>query len=69
MILKVLRNVHLLDLHIKQYISSSKTLYLILSKNDQTCWYKLAISSVEVYDQHVIFHIIPYISPRSYIIP
>jgi hypothetical protein len=39
---------------LKQYISCSITIYLILAKNDQTFWYKSVISSVEVYDKHII---------------
>jgi hypothetical protein len=39
---------------LKQYISCSKTVYLILAKNDQTFWYKSVISSVEVYDKEII---------------
>jgi hypothetical protein len=34
MILKVLKEVHLLDLYAKKYISCSITMYLILAKND-----------------------------------
>ena len=29
-------------------------MYLILAKNDKTSWYKSVISSVEVYDKHII---------------
>jgi hypothetical protein len=41
---------------LKQWISCSVTMYLILDKNDWTFWYiyKSVISSVEVYDNHII---------------
>ena len=29
-------------------------MYLVLAKNDKTSWYKSVISSVEVYDKHII---------------
>ena len=58
MILKVLKNMHLLDLYIKTiiflfynyiYVSNS-------SQNDWTFWYKSVISSVEVYENIITCH-------------
>jgi hypothetical protein len=56
MILKVLKNVHLLDLYIKTMIFLFYSYIHVFnsSQNDWTFWYKSVISSIEVYDKHVI---------------
>ena len=56
MILKVLKNVHLLDLYIKTIIFLFYKYIHVFnsSQNDWTFWYKSIISSVEVYDKHII---------------
>ena len=74
MILKVLKNVHLLDLYIKTKFSCSITIYMYLILTKMTkhfgtnqlfplLKYMINIS------YHVIFHNIPFISPLLYIIP
>jgi hypothetical protein len=56
MILKVLKNVHLLDLYIKTiiFLFYNYTHVFNSSQNDWRFWYKSVISSVEVYDKHII---------------
>ena len=55
MILKVLKNVHLLDLYIKTIIFLFYNyIHVFNSSQNDTFWYKSVISSVEVYDKHII---------------
>jgi hypothetical protein len=53
---KCLKNSHLLDLYIKTIIFLLYNYIHVFnsSQNDWTFWYKSVISSVEVYDKHII---------------
>ena len=71
---KCLKNVHSLDLYIKTIISCSITIYmyLILAKKTKHFGTNQLLPLLKYMiniSYHVIFHIIPFISPRSYITP